>query len=168
MYSLLISPSAPSEVFAWAPSVVTGMIPGVLMRVVRLCTLRAFRIAAGVVGVLDVWWVSSLFVRVSVAWHPKMSVSFFNASICRPGCCVAVFAMRRNACVRACARRLYCHSPPLVVTYCVAGRNLPCRRCGIRPLMGRRIPSIGSGAMLGLCTTHSMHVAPMMVLFLVH
>ena len=55
-------------VSAWAPSVVTGINPGVLLRVVRPFTLGALRIAAGVVGVLDVCWKLLLAVRALVVW----------------------------------------------------------------------------------------------------
>jgi len=103
--SFSFATSSPSVASAWAPSVGTGILPGVLLRVFLAWTLGALRIAAGAVGVLDVCGPSWSAVRALWVLFANILVSLFNASIWRPGCSVAFWAIRRNDCVNAWARR---------------------------------------------------------------
>ena len=75
----LASPSAPSVVACWPPSVGTGNTPGELFLVFLACTLGVWRMAAGVVGVLDVCGLSWAGVLVFCALVANISVSRCNA-----------------------------------------------------------------------------------------
>ena len=63
-----------------------GMIPGVLLRVVRWWTLGAARMVAGVVGVVNVGVVMVCCLSKFVVVVLNISANLFNACICLPPC----------------------------------------------------------------------------------
>ena len=108
-----VGADAPSEGCTFPPSetgaialLLGGSMPGVLFLVFCPRTLGALCSYYGPVGVLDVYGAVGAVMVSAPVFCVKIFVRLFNASLCLPGCFVALLVSRCTAWVSAWARRL--------------------------------------------------------------